>query len=190
MKKLIAAALIAAVAAPAFAQDAQANDEADSTVRAERRTTTGSDPWPAFFAICEYPAASDVAGLRITIPFSTRQTNITGVDLGLWGRAYYFEGFQVNILRNDVRDWLSGFQVGIYNTIGSGDLLGLQVGLWNEANSMQGVQAGLVNISGETEGFQIGIVNRCDTMHGYQFGLINIIREAELRFFPIVNIGF
>ena len=189
MKKLIAVALVAAVAAPVFAQDTQANDEADSTVRAERRTAE-SDPWPAFFAICEYPAASDVAGLRITIPFSTRQTNITGVDLGLWGKAHYFEGFQVNIIRNDVRDWLSGFQVGIYNTIGGGNLLGLQVGLWNEANSMQGVQAGLVNLSGETEGFQIGIVNRSDTMHGYQIGLINIIREAEVRFFPIVNIGF
>ena len=187
MKKLISAAILAAIAAPVFAQDAQVNDE--TPARAERRTA-GTDPWPTFFVIYEFPAASDVAGLRITIPFSTRQVNVTGFDLGFWGRAHYFEGLQANIIRNDAKDSLSGFQVGIYNTIGSGEMLGAQVGLWNEANSMCGLQAGLVNLSGETEGVQIGLINRSDSMHGYQFGLVNIIREAELKFCPIVNIGF
>ena len=55
---------------------------------------------------------------------------------------------------------------------------------------MQGAQVGLVNHSGETEGFQVGIINRAETLHGYQIGLINVIRDAELQFCPIVNIGF
>ena len=47
-----------------------------------------------------------------------------------------------------------------------------------------------MNVSGETEGFQVGLVNRAETMHGYQIGLINVIRDAELQFCPVLNIGF
>ena len=187
MKKLITLALAAAAVAPVFAQEPEAADDA-VPVREER--SRGSDVWPAFIAICEFPDAPDVIGLRLTLPFSTRQENITGIDLGLWGRSLYFEGIQVNLLRNDVKDDASGVQVGLYNSVGGGDLLGLQVGLWNEANSMRGAQVGIINVSGETEGFQVGLINRSETMHGYQVGLINIIRDAELQFFPIVNIGF
>ena len=49
---------------------------------------------------------------------------------------------------------------------------------------------GLVNLVGEAQGFQIGLINRAETMVGYQVGLINVIRDAELQFFPIVNIGW
>ena len=187
MKKLITLALAAAAVAPVFAQEPEAADDA-VPVREER--SRGSDVWPAFIAICEFPDVPDVIGLRLTLPFSTRQENVTGIDIGLWGRSLYFEGIQVNLLRNDVKDDASGVQVGLYNSVGGGDLLGLQVGLWNEANSMRGAQVGIINVSGETEGFQVGLINRSETMHGYQVGLINIIRDAELQFFPIVNIGF
>ena len=189
MNKLIPLTVLAAAfAAPVFAQEAENSSEEAAPAREEPRRA--GDSWPAFLAVCEYPAAADVAGIRITIPFSTRQENVTGFDIGLWGRSLYFEGIQLNLLRNDVKDDASGVQVGIYNSIGGGDLLGVQVGLWNEANSIRGAQVGLVNVSGETEGLQVGIINRSDTMHGYQVGLVNVIREAELQFFPIVNIGF
>ena len=131
-----------------------------------------------------------MTGLRLTIPVSTKQENVTGIDLGLWGRALYFQGFQINILRNDVKDDMSGFQCGLYNSIGSGQLLGLQVGLYNEANFLRGVQAGLINLGGEVDGLQIGLINRAETMVGYQIGLINVIRDAELEFCPIINIGW
>ena len=189
MKKIIPLALTAAMAAVVFAQDVETREEGAATSVREDRVRS-ADAWPAFFAVCNYPSAVDVVGLRLTIPFSTRQENVTGIDLGLWGSSLYFEGIQVNILRNEVKDDSSGFQVGIYNSVGGGDLLGLQAGLWNEANSMRGAQVGIVNVSGETEGFQVGLINRSDTMHGYQVGLVNIIREAELQFCPIVNIGF
>ena len=187
MKKLFSFALVAAVALPLFAQESEIKSEAQPQ-REERKRE--SNVWPAFFAVCEFPANPDVIGLRLTIPFSTKQENVSGIDLGFWGRSLYFQGIQVNVLRNDVKDDMSGFQVGLYNSIGGGQLLGLQLGLFNEANSMRGVQAGLVNFCGETEGFQIGLINRSETMHGYQVGLINIIRDAELEFFPIVNIGW
>ena len=173
MKKLFSLALVAAVAVPLFAQEAEGKAEAQPQQQERKRE---SNVWPAFFAVSEFPANPDVIGLRLTIPFSTKQENVTGIDLGLWGRTLYFQGIQVSVLRNDVKDDMSGFQVGLYNSIGGGQLLGLQ--------------AGLVNFCGETEGFQIGLINRTETMHGYQIGLINVIRDAELQFFPVINIGW
>lgn len=187
MKKLVMLAAAAALAAPLFAQET-AKDE--KPAQAQEQRSASNAVWPAFFAVSEFPANPDVVGLRLTIPFSTRQEGVTGVDVGFWGRSTYFEGIQVNVLRNDVKDRCAGVQVGFYNSIGSGEMLGVQAGLWNEANTLRGVQAGLVNVSGETEGFQVGVINRAETMHGYQVGLVNVIRDAELQFFPIVNVGF
>ena len=191
MKRLFPLALVAALACPAFAQEAGEKTEeeaAPAPVRQERQRE--SAVWPTFFAVCEFPESPDVFGMRLTLPFSTKQESVTGLDLGLWGRSLRFEGIQVNLLRNDVKDEMSGFQVGFYNSVGSGQLLGLQAGLFNEADTFRGLQAGLVNLAGETQGIQIGLFNRSETMTGYQIGLINVIRSAELSFFPIVNIGW
>ena len=190
MKKLVAFALVAVMGLPLFAQEADGQKSEGETAQPREEYKRESNVWPAFFAVCEFPASPDVIGLRLTIPFSTVQENVTGIDVGLWGRALYFQGFQVNVLRNDVKDDMSGFQVGLYNSVGGGQLLGVQAGLFNEANSIRGVQAGLVNMGGEVQGFQVGLINRSETMVGYQVGLINVIRDAELQFFPIVNIGW
>ena len=191
MKKLVFLTTIATLSLATFAQEAASAEKKDDAQAQEVRAgATTNDNWPAFFALCEYPANPDIVGIRLTIPFSTRQESVTGLDLGFWGRSLYFEGIQLNILRNDVKDRCAGFQVGLYNSIGSGEMLGIQVGLWNEANALRGVQAGLVNVSGETQGLQVGVINRAETLYGYQVGLINIIRDAELQFCPILNIGF
>ena len=189
MRKLALLSAIAAASMSLFAQE-EAKQEPAAAAQAEETPRVTDAVWPAFFAICEWPANPDVVGLRLTIPFSTRQDSITGIDLGFWGRSYYFEGIQVNVLRNDVKDRCAGFQVGLYNSIGSGEMLGIQVGLWNEANALRGIQAGLVNVAGEAQGFQVGLINRAETMLGYQVGLVNVIRDAELQFMPILNIGF
>lgn len=187
MKKLLSVALLALVVFPLVAQEAAPADGTEAP-KAERRAE--SSMWPAFIAVSQLPQATDVVGLRLTIPYSTSQVNVTGVDLGFWGRATSFEGIQLNLLRNDVTDDAAGFQVGIYNSIAFGSMVGAQVGLWNEAVSFTGVQAGLINVVGDGCGFQIGLVNRAETFHGYQIGLINVIRDADVKFMPIVNIGF
>ena len=188
MKKLMSVALVAGLAFNLAAQEASPDDEARKVQREERRSESAI--WPAFFAIGEFPASPDVIGLRLTIPFSTRQENVTGIDLGLWGRSMYFQGVQVNVLRNDVRDDAAAFQFGLYNSIGGGNLLGIQAGLFNEANSVRGLQCGIVNVAGEAQGFQVGVFNRAETMYGFQVGVINVIRDAEIEFMPLVNIGF
>ena len=187
MKKLLFFVLVSAVGLSLVAQETETKAESIQP-REERKAE--SSTWPAFVALCEFPACPDLIGIRFTIPFSTKQDNVTGIDLGLWGRCFSFEGLAVNILRNDVRDDMSGFQVGLYNSVGRGNGLGLQAGLWNETACLVGAQVGLVNLIGEGKGFQVGLINRAETLYGYQVGLINIIRDAEFQFFPIVNIGF
>lgn len=189
MKKLLSMTLIAALISPVFAEENK-EESSENSIETEKAVKRESAMWPAFFAVCEFPASPDVVGLRLTIPYSTIQENVTGIDLGLWGKALYFQGIQINVLRNAVKDDMSGFQFGLYNSIGGGQLLGLQAGLLNEANSLRGAQIGLVNLGGEVQGLQVGLINRSETMVGYQVGLVNVIRDAELQFFPILNIGF
>ena len=131
----------------------------------------------------------DVAGVRFTLPYGSCES-VTGFDIGFYGRCRYFEGFQLNILRNEAEDVLAGAQVGIYNTAGRADLAGLQLGLINEARSVRGVQVGLVNLAESVCGIQFGLVNRAETAYGFQVGGVNVIRESDLSFMPIVNIGF
>jgi len=185
MKKLLFLAVTAVAAVSVFAQEAATTDEAAQVERKQE-----SSVWPAFVALSEYPAAPNVIGVRFTIPYSTKQENVTGIDLGFWGRCQNFEGLAVNLIRNDVKDDMAGFQIGLYNSAGRGNGLGLQVGLWNEAACFKGVQAGLVNSVGEAQGLQVGLINVSETLYGYQVGLINIIRDAEYPFFPVINIGF
>ncbi len=187
MKKLLALVMVAAVALPLMAQEEVKKDDARAA-----REEAGRDYglWPSFFAIGNYNTTPDVIGLRLTIPYSTRHENVTGFDLGFFGRSLYFEGIQVNILRNDVKDDMCGIQVGLYNSISGGDRFALQCGLWNEADSVSGAQIGLVNTCGDAEGFQVGIINRAESLTGYQLGVINVIRSAEVQFCPVLNIGF
>ena len=197
MKNLLAFTLAAALAVPAFAEEEQ-----DAGVLAEEESVAqmlaaddNAEPvkeavWPAFFGFCEWPATPDLVGLRLTIPFSTRQECVTGIDLGIWGVCKDFEGIQLNLLRSNVKDTFGGFQFSLYNSVNRGDLFGVQAGLWNEAYSFRGVQAGLINITGDAQGVQIGLINRAESLYGFQFGLINVIRDAEIPVFPVLNIGF
>ena len=203
MKKLIAIAALAAFVLPICAAPSTSdivtvediaddiNVEEDNGLEVKVDAPRKNVPqWPAFIAVWDFPETPDLVGLRLTIPYSTKQENVTGVDFGFWGRSEYFEGIQLNVLRNDVRDSCAGIQVGCYNSVSRGDLFGIQVGLWNESMSHRGIQFGLVNVSGDSQGLQIGIINRSETMYGFQLGLVNIIRDAEFQFMPILNVGF
>ena len=196
MKKLLACAMAASLSVAVFAEEAEDDDDDAEIVETELEAMAPRKQvgiWPAYFAIAEIPTtgqAPDVIGLRVTSPFSTKQESVTGFDVGLWGRTTYFEGFMLNLLRNDVKDELSGVQVGVYNSAKQADMFGAQFGLWNEAGSIRGVQCGLVNTVGQGEGVQIGIINRAEELYGVQIGIVNVIRDAELQFCPVLNIGF
>lgn len=192
MKKLLTLVTVAALTFNALAQNTVevANNNDDAVIVETDSPRKNFVAWPAFFAIGDLPATPDLIGIRITIPWSSKQESVTGFDIGFWARSQYFEGFAFNIFRNDVKDQLTGVQIGLYNSAAQADALGLQVGLWNEVGTMNGLQVGLVNTVGAMGGFQVGIINRAEELYGFQVGVINIIRDAEMRFCPLINIGF
>ena len=183
MKKTLMALCAVLACAVVFAQEAA---PAPAPVVAKAPDTKA--PWPVWLAFNSIEDI-DVIGLRLTLPYGECES-VTGFDLGVYGRCRYFEGLQANILRNEALDVMAGIQVGIYNSAGRADLTGLQVGLFNEARSMRGLQVGIVNLADTMQGFQVGLINRAESAYGFQVGGVNVIRESEVVFFPIVNIGF
>ena len=183
MKKTLMALCAVLACAVVFAQEA-----APAPVPAVAQAPKARASWPVWLAF-NSTKNIDVVGLRLTLPYGECE-GVTGFDLGFWGSSRYFEGFQLNILRNEALDVMAGVQVGVYNSAGRADLSGLQLGLLNEARSMRGVQVGIVNLADTVQGFQVGLINRAESMYGFQIGGVNSIRESELAFFPIVNIGF
>ncbi len=183
MKKILMALCVVFTCAAALAQDAAAVPPPASGAKASTKA-----PWPVWLAF-NSTRNIDVIGLRLTLPYGKCE-GVTGLDLGLYGSARYFEGLQVNILRNEAEDVMAGIQVGVYNTAGRADLTGVQVGLFNEARSVRGFQVGLINVAEQVQGFQVGLINRAETAYGFQVGGVNVIRDSELAFCPIVNVGF
>ena len=125
MKKLFPLALVAAFAIPLCAEPAAPETETDELALDDDNSLAvqvdaprkNSAMWPAFVGVWEFPETPDLVGVRFTIPWSTKQENITGFDIGFWGRSEYFEGVQFNVLRNDVKDVCSGVQCGVYNSV-------------------------------------------------------------------------
>ena len=190
MKKIIMSLCVAVTCAAVSAQEAapaSSTTPTDSPAPAVQPVSEKAS-WPVWLA---FNSADDIdiVGLRLTLPYGECES-VTGFDLGIYGRCRYMEGIQANILRNEALDVMSGIQAGIYNTAGRADLVGLQLGLWNEARSIRGVQVGIINVADSVEGIQVGIINRAESMYGFQVGGVNIIRDSEMPFFPIVNIGF
>ncbi len=184
MKKVLMALCVALACTAAFAQETSGS----ATMVSSSAKASSKAAWPIWLAFNSTKDV-DVVGLRLTLPYG-KCDSVTGFDLGLYGSCRYFEGLQLNLLRNEAEDVMAGFQVGVYNTAGRGDLTGLQLGLFNETGTLRGFQIGLFNIASQVQGFQIGLINRAESAYGFQVGGVNVIRDSELAFFPIVNIGF
>ena len=184
MKKILVGFCVALACAASVAQESGAESAAASQSAAQLEKPA----WPIWLAF-NSTKDIDVIGLRITFPYGECE-GVTGFDVGCFGRCRFFEGFQLNILRNDAKDTLAGCQVGFYNSCGRADILGVQLGLWNEARAIKGCQIGLINITDAGSGFQLGIINRAESFYGFQGGVVNVIRENEIAFLPLVNVGF
>lgn len=185
MKKLLVGFCVVLSCAAVIAQDAGAEAPAAATQSGAQLEQPSWPVWLAFNSTKDI----DVIGLRITFPYGDCES-VTGFDIGFFGRCRYFEGLQLNLLRNDAKDTMSGIQIGIYNSCGRAEMLGLQVGLWNEARSFNGFQIGLVNLTDTGSGFQVGLINRAEAFYGFQGGAVNIIRENDFAFLPLMNVGF
>jgi len=191
MKKIMMSLCVAVTCAAVSAQEAAPAPSSTPTAPAAATVVQPAPEkasWPMWLA---FNSADDIdiVGLRLTLPYGECES-VTGFDLGIYGRCRYMEGLQANILRNEALDVMAGIQAGIYNTAGRADLVGFQLGLWNEARSISGAQVGIINVADSVNGIQIGLINRAESMYGFQVGGVNVIRESELAFFPVVNVGF
>lgn len=185
MKKILMAVSVVLACAAVFAQE-EVPAPAQGQVVAKAPATKAS--WPVWLSF-NSTKAIDVVGFRFTLPYG-RCESVTGFDIGVYGISRYFEGAQLNILRNEATDVMAGGQCGVYNSAGRADCIGAQLGLFNEARSMRGVQVGIINLADNLYGVQVGLINRAETAYGFQVGGVNVIRESDLAFCPIVNIGF
>lgn len=139
--------------------------------------------------------AFPVGGVNIT-------GDLQGLQLaGAWVGANIANGHTIGIQLvgilggiNKART-LQGIQLaGIFGVNYAQDLKGGQVsgiiGV-NIANDLKGVQCALICNQAETvQGLQLGLVNVCTRMYGVQIGLVNIIKQGPLPIFPIVNAQF
>jgi hypothetical protein len=114
---------------------------------------------------------TEVSALRISIP-NGRNANISGLDLGFWGRSERAWGLQINLLLNDAKEKMGGAQFGGCNL--SEETAGLQCGLWNDATTMVGLQIGGLNYMENGNFLQCGLGNQAETFKGIQIGLWNM----------------
>ncbi len=123
-----------------------------------------------------FPENTSIAGLRINIIYG-KNADMMGLD---WGFVNSTTGTQtgvqwgfVNMVDNGFKGWQDGFV-----NVTKGSSLGLQSGFVN-------YQGGYFN------GLQLAIVNYAETIKGLQLGLINIIGKGGfLPVFVIFNFDF
>lgn len=122
------------------------------------------------------PEAESVSAFRLSI--YGVNSGMTGLDLGIWNETR--SQMQVGLQWGVVGKSLGGFQ-------------GWQANAVNISRNMfEGFQSGWVNHhSGKFTGLQIAIVNYAETMNGIQIGLLNIIKKGGfMPWFPLFNFSF
>lgn len=83
---------------------------------------------------------------------------------------------------------MNGVQAGVVNL---GEAVSfLQAGAVNQAGSLTGFQAGAANLSDRTKGLQIGVFNYSGNLEGVQVGPINVaLKGGVFPVMPLVNIS-
>jgi hypothetical protein len=123
-----------------------------------------------------FPENTSIAGLRLNLIYG-KNANVLGLDLGLVNQTTGSQsGVQwgaVNLTDGGFKGWQSG-----YVNVSHGSSLGLQTGFVNYH-------------SGYFNGLQFSVVNYAETLKGLQLGLINIIGKGGfLPFMIIFNFDF
>lgn len=112
--------------------------------------------------------------------------NLNGVQFGGFFGGVNFAGGEVNGLQ--ISGIIGG--INIAGNVHGAQISGAYLGI-NLAKDVQGVQIGTIyNQADAMEGVQLGLVNVCKKMQGVQIGLVNVIQESKLPFFPIINASF
>lgn len=138
-------------------------------------------------------ADGDMFGLELAGVYN--QIGSSGGSLQIAGLANAcsgtFGGVQIAGILNSIGGYGFGGQIGGMNKADSID--GVQIGVLCKATGkITGGQVGVVNQASEMLGVQIGVVNLADKMSGVQLGVINVINNSHygLVFCPLLNLNF
>jgi hypothetical protein len=108
------------------------------------------------------------------IALQSRDTTIEGISLNIWGEGPQ-SGFTWGFVNGNTGE-SRGFTLGFVNYCET--YTGVQWGLVNTSSKLfTGWQDGFVNVSKEVHGLQTGVVNYAETLHGVQLGLVCIVKE-------------
>ena len=102
------------------------------------------------------------------------------------------EGLRLNLLYGRNAS-VEGLDIGLINRLTNGLSKGVQIGLLGMVDSdFNGLQINTINVTkGKFEGLQFGFVNFAESINGLQIGLVNIINQGgRFPIFPIVNGSF
>jgi hypothetical protein len=115
--------------------------------------------------------------------FYNRHSSSYGVAIGLL-RSNSGKLFGISFSMLNSAGGINGIQMGLLNYVGK-QINGVQIGLLNysyqrgdpfrgcDRGTLNGLQAGVVNIVGENNGSQIGLYNRSYKGNGIQIGIVN-----------------
>ena len=89
-------------------------------------------------------------------------------------------------------NWAGGDGVGLQMAGGinlAKNFTGLQIAPANYAETMTGMQLGVVNASlRSVSGFRLGVVNTARESHGFSFGVVNVAKHDDGESFALINI--
>lgn len=142
-----------------------------------------------------YVSAGGVDGVQIGGLASRTAGTIDGLQLGgVAAIAGRLDGVQVAGIYAHAADGMDGLQIGGIATTAIGESAGGQIagiaslatthtgaqisGVVNMAQTIDGVQIGLINVGEQVNGAQIGLINIARRMRGAPIGLINIIGDG------------
>ncbi len=92
-------------------------------------------------------------------------------------------GFQLSAINNISMGVDRGFQLSPLFNVSAGQMRGLQTSIWNFADTLSGVQIGVINRDvSHPKGWQIGVVNISRDSMAHQVGLFNVRPTTDIDY--------
>ena len=136
--------------------------------------------------------AENVYGLQMSFIGGSVERDLCGLQFGIIASGYAqeeiplgdFHFFNIDHCR------MNGIQFGTFASK-TAMANGLQLSAaYNEAQTVNGLQVGLVNDTRKLHGVQVGLCNTAKRGLGLQVGLCNFTRSGLIKFFPVLNFVF
>ena len=136
--------------------------------------------------------AGNVYGMQLSFCGGSFERSLYGLQLGIVASGYAQEELPFGEwhLFNIDHCRMNGIQFGTF-AAKTAMANGFQISaVYNEAQTVNGLQVGLVNRARKLHGLQVGLYNEANRGLGAQIGLANFTRSGLVGFFPVLNFVF